>query len=112
MKSRNIALDVTGYEHIMVHHANFQNIAMCLQTLDEIYSKDFSPTLRTVDMIIGCACRGGMPQLALDVACVVEANSPRRLDAYIWLSVLDCAAEHLLVSIVILSMQPHIHISR
>jgi pentatricopeptide repeat protein len=97
MKSHNINLDAASYEHIVAHHANFQNVAMCLQTLDEIYSKDLLPTLRTVNMIIDCSCRAGMPRLALDVARVFEANSPRRLDAYAWLSVLDCSAEHLLV---------------
>jgi len=97
MKSQHITPDVSSYEHIVAHHANFQNVAMCLQTLDEIYSKGVLPTLRTANMIINCACRASMPQLALDIARAFEANAPHQLDAYSWLSVLECAAEHLLV---------------
>lgn len=98
MKSHDVNVDAMSYEHIMVHFANFQNVPMCLQTLDEIYSKNLLPTLRTANMIIDCLCRAGMPQLALDVARVFDTNSARRLDTSAWLSVLGCSAEHLLVT--------------
>lgn len=98
MQDRGIPLDVTAYEHIVAHHANFQNLAMCLRTLDSIHQDELRPTLRTVETIIDTACRGGMPVIALDVARNFESNTYRRLQAYVWLQILESSAELFSVS--------------
>jgi hypothetical protein len=55
------------------------------------------PTITTAHLIIQTACQFSLPKLALDIANIYEAVSPRRLDAHIWFLILETSCQALFV---------------
>lgn len=98
MKAKGITATANTYEHIIAHHANFENLPMCLQTLSEVDKSNIVPTIRTADLVIQTACRMSLPKLAMDVANAFESVSPRRLEGYTWAAILESSCEVLFVS--------------
>lgn len=98
MDKHDVPWDQKTYEHIVLYYAQHGPMELLLRYLAEMGQKQISPTLKTMEVTIGKACKLHLPQLALDLAEAFEDSSVRRLDVQVWVDVLAACATNLWVS--------------
>jgi pentatricopeptide repeat protein len=76
------------HNHIILRHAEAQNLEMCLQCFAEMSEYNVSPSLKSAQGVIKLASGLGHARLALDLAYAFEASSVRKLEAQDWVHIL------------------------
>lgn len=98
LETYGLQMNALSYQLIITHHANNNNLAMCLQLLSDMQTDGVVPNIVTAQILIDLTSNRGLPRLALDIAHNYEANSSRRLEGRSWHHILISSSDALFVS--------------
>ena len=98
MQQCDVWPDAITFDILIARLLHSDNIELALQYLGMMSTRGLTPRMQTVEQLIRCACKQGLPRLALDLARSFEEASVRRFDGSIWMDCLISSAESLWVS--------------
>ena len=98
MRQQSVSMDQSIFNELILRHARREELEMCIQQLDDMFTWQLGPMLESVEAVVALASQKANARLAYELAYSYEANSTRRLSAKAWMNVLISSAQSLFVS--------------